>query len=136
MANALFDHGREGFLAGDIDWDGDNIKLVLIDEADDVPDLAVDEDLADRAGAARVATSANFAGKTVAGRGGAYVRTLRRAATRADSEGNLYQDYDRVAYIALMTMLQNCYSPKPRYTYENMIWSYCFHTRRVATGVI
>jgi hypothetical protein len=31
MANALYDLGREGFLAGDIDWDGDNIKCVLVD---------------------------------------------------------------------------------------------------------
>ena len=65
MANALYDHGREGFLAGDIDWDGDNIKLVFVDEADDTPDLALDEDLADRAEASRVATSGNFASKTV-----------------------------------------------------------------------
>ena len=65
MANSLYDHGREGFLAGDIDWDGDNIKLVFVDEADDTPDLALDEDLADRAAGSRVATSGNFASKTV-----------------------------------------------------------------------
>ena len=65
MANALYDHGREGFLAGDIDWDGDNIKLVFVDEADDTPDLNNDEDLADRAGASRVATSGNLSSKTV-----------------------------------------------------------------------
>jgi hypothetical protein len=65
MANALYDHGREGFLAGDIDWDGDNIKLVFVDEADDTIDLENDEDLADRAGASRVATSGNLASKTV-----------------------------------------------------------------------
>lgn len=64
MANALYDRGREGFLAGDIDWDADNIKIVLIDEDDDVPDLANDEDLADRVAGARVATSGNLASKT------------------------------------------------------------------------
>lgn len=64
MADALYDFGREGFLAGDIDWDGDNIKIVLIDEADDTIDLANDQDLADRAAAARVATSGNLASKT------------------------------------------------------------------------
>jgi hypothetical protein len=65
MANALYDYGREGFLAGDIDWDANNIKIMLIDEADDTPDLALDQDLADRLAAARVATSGNLASKTV-----------------------------------------------------------------------
>ncbi len=66
MANALYDHGRENFLAGNLDWDGTDIRLVVVDENDDVTDLANDEDLADRLGAARVGTSGNFAGKTVA----------------------------------------------------------------------
>jgi hypothetical protein len=65
MANALYDRGRQGFLAADIDWDGDNIRLILIDEGVDVPDLANDEDLADRATAARISTSGNFTAKTV-----------------------------------------------------------------------
>lgn len=64
MANALYDRGRQGFLAGEIDWDADTIKLVLVDEADDTPDTATDEDLADRAAASRVATSAAFTSKT------------------------------------------------------------------------
>jgi hypothetical protein len=54
MANALYDKGREGFLAGDIDWDANTIKVVFIDEADDTINLATDEDLADRATASRV----------------------------------------------------------------------------------
>lgn len=65
MANALFDSGREGFLDGSIDWDTDNIILDLIDEADDVIDLALDVDRADRATAARVATTGNLGSKTV-----------------------------------------------------------------------
>lgn len=65
MSNALYDKGREGFLAGDIDWDGNTIKIMLIDEADDTIDLANDDNLDDRAGAARVATSAALGSKTV-----------------------------------------------------------------------
>lgn len=65
MASALYDHGRENFLAGNLDWDANDIKVVLVDEADDVPDLANDEDLADRLAASRVATSGNLASKTV-----------------------------------------------------------------------
>lgn len=64
MANALYDRGRQGFLAGEIDWDANDIRLILIDEADDTIDLAVDEDLADRAAGARVATSSAFGSKT------------------------------------------------------------------------
>ena len=64
MANALYDLGREGFLAGDIAWDSDDIRLILIDEADDTIDLAVDDNLDDRAAASRVATSGAFASKT------------------------------------------------------------------------
>lgn len=64
MANALYDRGRQGFLAGEIDWDANDIRLILIDEADDTIDLAADEDLADRAAPSRVATSGAFGSKT------------------------------------------------------------------------
>lgn len=64
MANALFDSGREGFLAGDIDWDANNIKLVFVDHADDTPAPTTDDNLDDILGAARVATSGNFGSKT------------------------------------------------------------------------
>ena len=64
MANAMYDHGRENFCLGEIDWvDGDN-RIMFIDEADDVPDIANDEDLDDRVGAAIVGTSGNMAGET------------------------------------------------------------------------
>lgn len=64
MANALYDKGREGFLGGDIDWDANDIRIILIDEADDTIDLAADDFLDDRAAAARVATSAALGSKT------------------------------------------------------------------------
>ena len=65
MSNALYDKGREGFLDGSIDWDTNTIKIMLIDEADDTIDLAVDDNLDDRAGASRVATSSGLGSKTV-----------------------------------------------------------------------
>lgn len=64
MANALYDLGREGFLAGDIAWDTGDIRMVFVDEADDTIDLAVDDNLDDRAAASRVATSGSFGSKT------------------------------------------------------------------------
>lgn len=64
MANALYDAGRAGFLQATIDYDTNAIKIMLIDEADDTIDLAVDDFLDDRAVASRVATSGNLASKT------------------------------------------------------------------------
>jgi hypothetical protein len=64
MANALYAKGREGFLDGSIDWDTDNIKLVLVDAADYTIDLATHDNLDDIPSGARVATSGNLASKT------------------------------------------------------------------------
>jgi len=66
MANALYDLGREGFLAGDIDWDGDTIKVTLVDAADYTKNLATDNDYADVTAGGRVAESGAFTSKTVA----------------------------------------------------------------------
>lgn len=65
MSNALYDKGREGFLDGSIDWDTNTIKFVFVDEADDTIDLAVDDNLDDRAAGSRVATSDALGSKTV-----------------------------------------------------------------------
>lgn len=93
MANSLYDYGREGFLAGDIDWDGDNIKIVLIDEADDTIDLANDQDLADRAAGARVATSGNLASKTVTAGTADAADVTFSSVTGDESESiDIYQD--------------------------------------------
>lgn len=64
MANALYDIARENYLGGDLDWDANDVRAILIDEADDTIDLAVDQDLADRASLARVATSGSMTTKT------------------------------------------------------------------------
>lgn len=65
MANAFYDKGRQNFLEGDIDYLLDNIKVISIDEADDVPILTTDEFLdPDVLAAAREFTSGNLAGKT------------------------------------------------------------------------
>ncbi|MEA3401109.1 MAG: hypothetical protein U9R79_07695 [Armatimonadota bacterium] len=56
MANALFDYGRDEFLKGNIDWINDTINVILVDEGDDVPDPATDQNLEDILAAARVAT--------------------------------------------------------------------------------
>lgn len=66
MANALYGKGREGFLDGDIDWAANNIKCILVDTADYTVSIDVHDFLDDVPVVARVATSANFAGKTSA----------------------------------------------------------------------
>lgn len=65
MANALYGKGREGFLGGTIDWDTDDIRIILIDAADYSKSIDVDDFLDDIAGAARVAVSDALASKTI-----------------------------------------------------------------------
>ena len=64
MANALYDYGREGFLAGDIDWDGDTIRAVLIDTGTYTVDLATHQHYDDISGVVGT-ESAAFTAKTV-----------------------------------------------------------------------
>ena len=64
MASGLYDIGRQGFLAGDIDWDANNIKVTLVDAADYTVNLATDDFYNDVTPAGRVATSGNLASKT------------------------------------------------------------------------
>lgn len=64
MANALYDKGRESFLKGEISWDGDDIKAVLVDTNLYMVNLATDQFLSDIPVGARVATSGNFSTKT------------------------------------------------------------------------
>lgn len=66
MASGLFDKGREGFLDGSIDWDTDDIRVILIDAADYAVNLATHDFLDDVPVAARVAVSGSLTGKTVA----------------------------------------------------------------------
>jgi len=64
MANALYDTGRAAFLLGDIAWDTDNIKVILVDTADYTVNLSTHDFLDDVPGGAIVATSGNLASKT------------------------------------------------------------------------
>ena len=43
MANALFDQGREDFLAGTLDWDANEFRIGLVDDTDVTFDLAVND---------------------------------------------------------------------------------------------
>ena len=64
MSNALYEKGREFCLEGAIPWLTANIKVVSIDEDDDVPVLATDDFLDDILAGAREFTSGNLASKT------------------------------------------------------------------------
>lgn len=57
MSNALFDSARERFLGGDLDWDAHDVRIALIDHADDTPNVSSDTDLDDIAAGARVRVS-------------------------------------------------------------------------------
>ena len=64
MANALYDHGRENFLNGNVDWTNDDIKVTLVDSADYSRDLANDDFYDDVTVAGREAVSSAFTTKT------------------------------------------------------------------------
>jgi hypothetical protein len=65
MANALYAHGRNEFLVGDLDWLVNDIRMVLMDAADHTTDQAADDNLDDIASGARVGlTTSGMASKT------------------------------------------------------------------------
>jgi hypothetical protein len=63
MASGLYDKGREGFLDGNIDWDTDTIKCVLVDTGTYTVNLATHTYHSDLSGI--IATSGALASKTV-----------------------------------------------------------------------
>jgi hypothetical protein len=65
MTNALYDKGRQGFLEGAIDWDTDDIRVILVDTGAYTVNLATHDNLDDVPVGARIATSGAFSGKTV-----------------------------------------------------------------------
>jgi len=69
MGNSLYGKGREAFLSGDISWDGDNIKCLLVNTSGGGTTYAVaidsDQFHSDIPSAAIVATSSNLTNKTV-----------------------------------------------------------------------
>lgn len=67
MTNSMYFLGAAKFLDGTIDWDADDIKVALIDEADYTVDLLTDEFLDDIPSGAIVGTSANLTGLSVIG---------------------------------------------------------------------
>jgi hypothetical protein len=66
MANALYDKGREAFLAGDLDADANDWRVILVDSADYTVNLATDQFLSSVASIGRTAVSGALASKTVA----------------------------------------------------------------------
>lgn len=65
MANGMFTRAKTALLSGDLDWDADDIRAVLIDSGAWTPNLSTDEYLSDVPGGARIATSGAITGKTV-----------------------------------------------------------------------
>lgn len=63
--SGLYGLARAAFLGGDIAWDTDDIRCVLVDTADYTVNIDVDEFLSDVPVGARVATSGAFTSPTV-----------------------------------------------------------------------
>ena len=67
MPNGLYAAGRQRFLSGDLDWDGQDVRVILVDSADYTQNLSTHDFLDDVAGAGRVAVSGALTSKTVTG---------------------------------------------------------------------
>lgn len=68
MPNGLYAiGGRERFLGGDLDWDAQDFRVILVDSADYTQNLSTHVFLTDVAGAGRVAVSGALTSKTKAG---------------------------------------------------------------------
>lgn len=65
MSNALYGKGREGFLDGSIDWDTDDIRVILVDTGAYSVLIDTHDNLDDVAAGARIAVSTTLDGKTV-----------------------------------------------------------------------
>jgi hypothetical protein len=66
MANSLYDHGRNEFALGNIDWVSDTIGCALVDTASYSVNLATDQDVAD-VGEANLIASGSLQSKTATG---------------------------------------------------------------------
>lgn len=86
MANALFNPGREGFLAGEIDWDTAVIKIALVRSYTFAASHKFVSDVTGAGGVLHV-TSAALASKTVTG-GTADAADVTFTAVAANASGH------------------------------------------------
>jgi|SRR3982750_3861277 hypothetical protein len=106
MANALYDLGRNSFLRGEIAWQTDTIKVVLVDAGAYTPNLATHQFLSDIPGGARIATSAALASKTTVGGVADAADPVFTAATGVQSEYLVvYQDTGSAATSRLICFI-------------------------------
>lgn len=107
MANALYDTGRNAFLRGEIAWQTDTIKAVLVDMAD-YPgfSLSANQFLSDIPSGARVATTAAFTGKTTTAGVADAADPVFTAATGDQSEAIvIYKDTGNASTSQLIAFL-------------------------------
>lgn len=64
MANAMYTKALQAFLKGEINWEGDTIKAVLVDYASYTPNLVTNQFLNDIPSIARIAISPALGAKT------------------------------------------------------------------------
>jgi hypothetical protein len=67
MTNGLYAAGRQGFLSGNLDWDAQDMRVILADSADYTQNLSTHDFLDDVTAGGRVAVSGALTSKTVTG---------------------------------------------------------------------
>lgn len=106
MANALYDTGRNAFLRGEIAWQTDTIKAVLVDAADYTVSLTTHQYLSDIPSGARVATTAALTSKTTTAGVADAADPVFSAATGDQSEAIvLYKDTGNASTSQLIAYL-------------------------------
>jgi hypothetical protein len=103
MANQMYTKGLQSFLEGGIAWLTDNIKVVLVDSAAYTPAVTTHQFLSDIPSGARIATSANLAGKTSTGGVAGANNAVFTAASGVQSEyAVIYKDTGTAATSSLI----------------------------------
>ena len=106
MANALYDKARESFLRGEIVWQTDTIKAVLVDDNDYTFSISANQFLSDIPAGARVATTAAFTSKsTTAGVADAADPVFPGASGDVSESIVIYQDTGSAATSRLIARI-------------------------------
>lgn len=112
MPTNLYDKGREGFLAGDIDWDANDIRVILVDTAAYTVDLTNHDNLDDIPAGARVKVSGALTGKAVtAGVASAAATLAFTAVTGASIEAIVIYKHTGVESTSRLIAYIDVFSP-------------------------
>ena len=106
MANTLYDPTRKRFLEGQINWQTDTIKCLLVDTGAYTPQVQTHEYLSDISGSARIAGPVTLTSKSTAGGAADAADVTFTSVTGASIEANIiYKDTSNEATSPLIAYI-------------------------------